>query len=101
MGDMEHKKGKWINICDNGSHAVDIMNEDATIYIGSCQGTQIGIDLPVEVDEANAKHIVRCVNSHDALLEACKEAFCELCNINQNQSLIDKLDAAIAQAEKI
>jgi|SRR5690242_19147858 len=49
---------------------------------------------------ANAKLIVRAVNSHDALLAACKFAHVRALQTNDvDDELVSKLSAAIAAAE--
>lgn len=56
---------------------------------------------------ANAKHIVKCVNSHDELVAVCKEALKDLkstresgdCGNYEKQPLEYKLEDIIAKAE--
>ncbi|KKL19578.1 hypothetical protein LCGC14_2464060 [marine sediment metagenome] len=47
--------------------------------------------------EANAEHIVRCVNAHDDLLEACKLGAIAATAVNSDVAQI--IQAAIAKAE--
>ena len=56
--------------------------------------------------EANAKHIVKCVNSHDALIEACKGAMGAIQRIldkhdpdSTEYELVGVLNDALKQAE--
>jgi hypothetical protein len=61
-----------------------------------------------DVDQANAELIVRAVNSHHELLEACKSTAKELELLREmwphgshRQAVLDKANAAIAKAEPI
>ena len=61
-----------------------------------------------EEDKANAKHIVRCVNNFDALLETLKKTQTAIYNAMHAGNLsrpyhdyiIDKIEQAIAKAEE-
>lgn len=52
--------------------------------------------------EANARHLVKCWNSHDALLDACKEVSVGLCHVltRDKPGWLMRVEAAIVQAEK-
>ena len=63
-------QGKWINVCNGGSHAIDIMSEDCKTYIANCDGSQDGMFLNTKECEDNARLIAAAPD----LLEACKEA---------------------------
>ncbi len=68
---MEHTKVPWTieSPCGfpySGIYIVPVVRKDFPFYIA-----QIRQLREREESEANAEHIVRCVNSHDALLEAC------------------------------
>lgn len=63
----------------------------------------VEINVPIDGDErANAEHMVRCVNSHDELLEAAKGIITMIEFGYENQVLVkmlEKLKKAIAKAE--
>ena len=54
----------------------------------------------IDSRRANALHIVKCWNSHDALLEACKFAKAQI-RRGSHKKALPILRAAIAQAEKV
>ncbi len=110
---MEHTKGKcyaekekdgasdeWFVKCDIGD------NENVDIC-------SLLADTELQEPEANAKHIVRCVNSHDALLYALGNALVSLAviamprlddNVTSDAQLLEIMKTsfqdAIAQAQK-
>ena len=62
---MEHTKGKWEAVKSEPVYHIiapdgNFVDDFATIWNTNGKA------------EANARHICKCVNSHDALLEACK-----------------------------
>jgi hypothetical protein len=72
-------------------------------YSGYCIGTAINkADVCFYgVEKANAAHIVRCVNSHDALVGALKGVrgvVEERCAFNNNYWPLTMLDRALAAA---
>ncbi|KKM66662.1 hypothetical protein LCGC14_1478900 [marine sediment metagenome] len=67
---MEHTKGKWDTLKRNPRRIV----EQATGYM---IGNTETIAKSTTINEANAAHICKCVNSHTALLDACKEMLSE------------------------
>lgn len=111
-GDKMYTKGKWFN---NGGQIYaqqgDSIQEICDVGLINSQSKE---------DTANTQRICLCVNSHDALLEACK--FAETIIIEQHKTLesiakgiaekagikataiplppTDILQAAIAEAEK-
>ncbi len=51
--------------------------------------------------EANTRRIVQCHNSHDRLVEACKEQLADRTAFrHMAYSTINKMNAALAEAEK-
>ncbi len=104
---MKHTKGKWK--IDGGT------NKKGDLFIwktGEYYGGHAIATIHGEIEEgaeANAEHIVRCVNSHDALLEACKEMVkcdgtqCGVCDLDcpsGGNIPIQHIKQALAQAEK-
>lgn len=58
-----HTKGKWKHTISGAEHRI-VLDSDPFMTIARCGcGSE---------DEANAKHIVHCVNTHDELVEACE-----------------------------
>lgn len=53
----------------------------------------------MEMDEKNAEFIVRCVNSHAALLQAVKTALIAMQAGGYNRIELESIKAAIANAE--
>ncbi len=69
--------------------------------VASCER----IEETAEQHNANAQHIVRCVNSHDDLLAACKSLLAHCIDDlpvlpAEYQTAVDKARAAIAGAEE-
>lgn len=72
-------------------------------------GSDVTMETICHANTANAAHIVRCVNSHDALLQAAKAAYDHYsATIDTDMSnelhdtrheILNKLRDAIAQAE--
>lgn len=94
-----HTKGTWITGKQDSCEKSDIFTEDRAVFIADCEGSRQGIDLHFSECEANARHICRCVNSHDALLVACK-AFVE--NFHTSEDMVGAYQlakAAIAESE--
>lgn len=60
---MGYTKGKWITRHDKYSDYYAIQFEGS----GKCE-----FICSIISNKADAEHIIRCVNSHDALLETCK-----------------------------
>ena len=52
-----------------------------------------------DVNTANARHIVHCVNTHDALVKALVEAAEFIQPFNSGQDLLERIDAALALAK--
>ncbi|MHC4322693.1 MAG: hypothetical protein ACYSUX_00305 [Planctomycetota bacterium] len=50
--------------------------------------------------KANAEHLVRCWNSHDALLEACKASLTSMEDEGYDPNWVTKVEAAIEAATK-
>jgi len=68
---------------------------------------QISLDVPIDERERTAANIVRCVNSHDALLEALKAAYVALSESDawqdmgeEDDKLSEQIREAIALAEE-
>ncbi|HUX80331.1 MAG TPA: hypothetical protein VMW10_11415 [Alphaproteobacteria bacterium] len=98
----EYTKGKW-EVFDNYlHHKVLIRAKGKGFNVATCLGEYEGYSL--EEKEANVRRIVQCVNSHDALLDACKkikkiEDGCFKRGVGYDQQVDDIVEAAIAQAE--
>lgn len=73
---------------------------------------KISLDVPIDERERTAAHIVRCVNSHDAMLAALKAALpivesaylddfaaAKDMDMEESFSVLEQVKAAIAQAE--
>ena len=100
---MSHTKGPWV-----AKETIDGWN----IYSGRMPVPVWNIEIAkaeFAKDEEEAKHIVRCVNSHDDLLVACELAKNELGDLMrhgregeraQAKYARETLTAAIAKAEK-
>ena len=105
---MEHTTAPWTLVCTTNefeipeiglswlrSHATDQM-EDAKI-----KNSELG-----QTEQANARFIVKAVNCHDELLEACKEAqkafkaVCKECKENCVEVMICGVRGAIAEINK-
>ena len=65
---MEHTKGTW-EVKKEASNRFAINVNDGAIGFIFWYETAVG----VKEAKANAKHICKCVNSHEALLEVCGE----------------------------
>ena len=65
----KHTPGDWI-LSGNTAYSESCKDRGHLFECNLSTGTHI----PDDQNEANAEYIVRCVNSHDALLEACKQA---------------------------
>ena len=94
-------KGKW-EVIRQGEANIGITSKDTFIATAST------INCGLVVAEANAQHIVKCVNSYDGLLAACKTAlgaFDALKVIGADKDLpgynrcLRELQAAIKEAE--
>ena len=77
-----------------------ILNKNNQFNNGYCIETENGrvlaeINRTDETDEANASLIVRAVNAHDALVEACKEASFCLKHCREDETLEPKIVAEI------
>ncbi len=78
---MSHTPTPWM-YQERGPREVKLLR--VHYEIGS-QANGEGIGLAFGDDEVNAEHIVRCVNSHDALVEALLEAQMELLHVAGGQ----------------
>lgn len=96
---MSHTPTPW-EIKGNGKQVYGSQD-----IVANCDYQQANDDDEegLEADDAlareNARHIVRCVNSHDALVEACKAALEELEDFPQDRVRIKQIEAALAAAE--
>ena len=68
---MEHTPTPWKV---GASSKVKIFRADDLTRVCECDHSQIAF----EESESNADHIVRCVNSHDVLVEALEECLNQL-----------------------
>ena len=95
MSDAEHTPGPWFVTKDyyNGMRIstvpTDASNIDGSGSVFENTGRGAG-----DISEEDAKYIVQCVNSHDALLDALKQAVCG------NMGWKGIAEDVIAQAEK-
>ena len=95
---MAHTKGEWETAVSTSpeykpkGEAWDVCMENGGDMLADLK------DCPNA--EANAKHIVKCVNSHTALLEACKEALVEWTLHGALTDTARTLKNAIKQAEE-
>jgi len=98
-----HTKGEW-----NAEYNPEFCNSMDFPYIVlvPCKGANHPNVVGSKMSKANARRIVTCVNSHDDLLEACKEALETELVLMDNQShfrsgkLIEQLQQVISKAEK-
>jgi len=109
MSDAEHTPGPWFVTKDyyNGMRIstvpTDASNIDGSGSVFENTGRGAG-----DISEEDAKYIVQCVNSHDALLEACKACLvAATVNLDtyaasekKQAEIVAQIKAAIAQAEK-
>jgi len=97
---MEHTKGPWIGL-------VIIQPKDNGMEIAVCT---VDDDVDEYTDHVNAAYIERCVNAHDSLVAAARDAL-ELLevllsdeyvksDIWEKPSTCEKLRAALALAEE-
>lgn len=82
-----HSVTPWV-VYDDG-----LAEDSSDIIMAHIDGENYDIaamsdELPVEVRKANAAHIVRCVNSHDALLEAAEDVI-KARDVGMGKSAID------------
>jgi len=81
------RNGWSIGICDK--------SRDETVCLIDCANK----DTNYDTEKANAELIVRCVNSHDELVEACKSALGYAEGLSHGD-LVRKLEEAIDKAEQ-
>ena len=103
----EYTKGKWLV-----SSTFLVVNEQAKVIANLIPLVEIEeLRIPTLEAEANANRICLCVNSHNALLDACEEALTNLeyCDSSHEQDhkdskvvydCIELLMQAIAQAKE-
>lgn len=70
--------------------------------------TSFGYDSEMAESSANAAHIVKCVNSHDALVQMLKEARLQIDYLNKkfiptftSEAVLARIDAALASAQSV
>jgi len=61
----EHTPTPWYNIANDIYHESEYGSDPIASVCGECSFNQ---------DQANAAHIVKCVNMHDELVEALEDA---------------------------
>ncbi len=95
----KHTKGEWY-VCENGH-----VREVDTDYVICTPGDGGHIDddiilIPPTEQEANAQFIVKAVNAHEELVEACTEALnmVKNCSGNWPMGVTEKLGKALAKA---
>ncbi len=82
----KHTPGRWaVSQLQRGigDSPVVMAPEIGAVAIVFCPRTDCGIDTTAEAD-ANAAHIVRCVNAHDQMLAACEEWLDLWCYIREH-----------------
>ena len=110
----KHTATPWI-LDDNYIHPKDKKITIAEVYNRSNYAPAGGYEIPsTEEGKLNARHIVKCVNSHDALVECLKNSLIQLkytyknaIELKQNtieernlvENFINKCEQALKQAE--
>ena len=100
MDKPRYTRGQWMigKVCEdqNGCGVIPIIVEGKP-YIGTVRFSN-NPAMCLDVAEENALRIVQCVNSHDELLEACKEALKTHDDNRITSNAIIKLTTVIAKA---
>lgn len=86
MSAGEHTPTPWVTDPHKNGMTCTIYDASGTQPIGNIDGDPLGLDAAERraYREQNAAHIVLCVNSHDALVEALEKALVALGRLGVN-----------------
>jgi len=99
MSESKHTKGKLVV-----SSSFLVVTEETCRIVANTQPIGVeGITTTFAEGKANAERIIKCWNSHDALLDACKELL-QMTGMGYNEQddpdRVERAKAAMAEAKK-